>query len=285
MPNDREIAQNVQKKYYGNPQGLAQYLVSICLNQTGVVREVFYILDRFSTFDVGYRFLNLMTTATLLKLTNGKSGKAFCEVLLSWLLNPEPLRGSEPVAPGIDAVIELKRLKDAIDNSNPKDGENPYYTIDAGINLEVDAIATLDKIAPLYYAKVGEKFNVNSGTRDSYRQADAMYNVYINGDKTLHLYGNRKVANELIAIIQKGESKAITVQKMTDLIQKYFEQKIYMSDHQKAGAIDISIVGDVGVPRMTAPKQKIMMEIATKVTGFSALLEKSPPHIHIKFKE
>ena len=287
MPTDKDTALTLQRKYFGNPQGLAQHLVTICLNQIGVVREVFIILDRFSTFDVGFRFLNLLPSATLLKLANTKNGKALCELLLRWFLNPEPLNSSEAAAPGIDWSIELRRLKNAIDNSSPPDdGENPYYTIDAGINLEADAIAVLDKIGPLYYARVGEKFNVNSGTRDSWHQADAMYDVYMGGDRTLSLY-NRTRANELIAIIKKGESRAATIQKMTDLIQKYFEQHIIMSDHQKAGAIDIDINGDdaTGVSIMTAPQRKIMMEIATKVTGFATLLEKHPPHIHIKFKE
>jgi len=149
----------------------------------------------------------------------------------------------------------------------------------------------LDKIAPLYFAKVGEKFNVNSGTRDSWHQAEAMYVVYVTKDKALSKYKNRKAANELIEIIKKGQragqSKDVIVRTMADLVEKYFKDGILMSDHQKAGAIDIAIVGDnaTGVLPMTGPQQKIMMEIATKVTGYKALLETSPLHIHIKFKE
>lgn len=167
--------------------------------------------------------------------------------------------------------------------NNTSSNGNAYYTIDAGIVLEADAIAVMDKIAPMYFAKVGKKINVNSGTRDAYRQADAMYNVYMGKDKTLSLY-NRQRANELIAIIKKGEPKTITIQKMGDLIQKYANNGVLMSDHQKAGAIDIDINGDIGIPAMSGSEQRIMLEIAFKVTGFKALLEKSPPHIHIKFK-
>jgi hypothetical protein len=285
MPNDKADAQTIQRKYDGKPQALAQHLVSICLNKTNVVKELFFILNNFSTLDVGYRFVSLIPTATLSKLVGTKNGKAFCELLLNWLKTVKPENNSNRVAPDVDAVIQLIKLKNSIDNATAADEseENPYYTIDAGIVLEADAIAILDKIAPLYFAKVGEKFNVNSGTRNSYRQAEAMYIVYMNGDRTLHLY-NRQRANELIAIIKKGESKAATIKKMTDLIQQYADKGIFMSDHQKAGAIDISIRGDLGVPPMTNPQQKIMMEIATKVTGYKALLENSPPHIHLKFK-
>lgn len=284
MPGDKDTALALQKKFYGDPQGLTRHLADICLNSTGVVREVFIILNRFSTFDVGCRFLNLLPLATLLKLVNTKKGKELCQMLLRWFLNPQPLDNPQPVCPGVDFVIELTRLKDAVDKASPKEDGNPYYTIDPNIVLEADAIAVLDKIAPLYFDKVGEKFNVNSGTRDSYRQAEAMYDVYMSGDRTLSLYKNRTAINELIAVIKNGESRAITVQKMTAIVQKYFEQGILMSGHQKAGAIDIDINGDTGIKAMTSAQQKIMMEIAAKVTGFSALLEKSPPHIHTKFK-
>lgn len=284
MPDDKDIALALQRKFYGDPQGLAQHLANICLNSTGVVREVFVFLDRFSTYDVGCRFLNLLSAATLLKLVNTKKGKEMCQMLLGWFLNPEPLNSDQPVCPGVDFVIELTRLKNAIDKASPNENENPYYTIDEGIVLEADALAVLNKIAPLYFAKVGEKFNVNSGTRDSYRQAEAMYDVYMSGDKTFSLYKNRKAVNELIAVIKKGESRTATIQKMTAIIQSYFEQNILMSGHQRAGAIDIDINGDTGIKQMTSAQQKIMMQIAAQVTGFPALLEKSPPHIHIKFK-
>ena len=83
----------------------------------------------------------------------------------------------------------------------------------------------------------------------------------MSGDTTLKLYVNRKVANELIEIIKdgqkKGQSKTTIIKTMTDLIQKYFVQGILMSSHQKAGAIDIAVVGDAatGVPIMTSAQQ------------------------------
>lgn len=267
---------------------MSQHLVDICLSQIGVVRELFYLLDNFSTLDVGCRFLNLIPSGTLLRLVSIKDGKAFCEILLSWMLYTKPVNNSGVVCEGVDYTIQLLKLKNAINKAPDTSGESPYYTIDASIILEADAIVILDKIAPLYFAKTGKKFNVNSGTRNSYRQADAMYDVYMNGDKTLHLYRNKIVINELLEIIKSGqksgESRTAIVKKMTDLIQKYFEKNILLSGHQKAGAIDIDINGDVGIAVMSDVDIKIMMEIAFKVTGFKALLEKSPPHLHIKFK-
>jgi len=289
MPGDKDTALALQKKFYGDPQGLAQHLVKICLNSVGIVREVFIILDRFSTFDVGCRFLNLLPDATLLGLAKTKNGKALCQMLLLWFLNQTPLNSSDPICPGIDFVIELKRLKDAIDNSSPKENGNPYYTIDANIVLESEAISILDKIGPLYFAKVGKKFNVNSGTRDAYRQAEAMWVKYPR-DKIFSEYPQRKLINEILEAIKKeqaaGKNNAGIVQAMTDAIQNQINRKEYISKHLTAGCIDIATLEDIptGVDAMTGSEQKIMMEIAIKVTGGTAKKEDNPPHIHIQFK-
>ena len=164
LTDDRTEALSIQKKFYGKPQGLAQYLVEICLNKINIVTEVFYVLDNFSTLDVGYRFVDIIPNATLNQLVKKRRGKAFCEILLSWLLTVKPSNNAEKVAPGVDSVIQLMKLRTAIKNAPPADEneENPYYTIDKGIVLETDAIAVLDKIAPLYFKGVGKKFNVNS---------------------------------------------------------------------------------------------------------------------------
>ncbi len=283
--NDKKLAAVLQQKYYGDSDGLATHLIQICLSQTGVVYEAFVLLDDYSKLDVGCRFINGCNPGALCET---RKGLQLCRQLYQWLTTIRLIVAPTACA---DNAVNLLLLKSAIDAAKPKPekekaDENSYYTVDAGITLEADAIAVLDKIGPLYFDKVGKKFNVNSGTRDAWHQADAMYDVYMGGDKTFSLYHNRKAANELIAIIKKGESRATTVQKMANLIQNYFEQNILMSDHQKAGAIDIDINGDdaTGVAIMSDSERKIMMEIAEKVTGYKALLEKHPLHIHIKFK-
>lgn len=287
MPdNEREIARNLQKKYYGDPQGLAQYLVTICPNQIGVVREVFFLLDKFSTLDVGFRFLDSMPTATLLKLANTKNGKAFCEVLLSRLLNTSN-DTPQTFSPKVDTVIELRRLKNAIDNASPReDGGSPYYTIDAGIVLADEAMKFLDAIGVKYFKRVGKKFNVNSGTRTPYRQANAMVGVIEAGDRTLSKYGNRQAINEILNAYRTGGSRADKVQKMADVIQNQVNRNIFISNHLKAGGIDIATVGDkeTGVPKMSEAEEKIMIEIAKEVTGGQAFKEMFPEHIHIQYK-
>lgn len=171
----------------------------------------------------------------------------------------------------------------------PKTDENPYYTVDAGIVLEAEAIAVLDKIGPLYFAKVGKKFNVNSGTRDAYRQAEAMWVKYPK-DKTFSEYPQRKLVDEIREAIRQaqssGKSNAGIIQAMTDVIQNQINRKEYISVHLIAGCIDIATQPDIptGVAAMSGSEQKIMLEIAIKVTGGTAKKENNPPHIHIQFK-
>ena len=169
-------------------------------------------------------------------------------------------------------------------------GENPYYTIDAGIILEAEAIAILDKIGPLYFKRVGKKFNVNSGTRGARRQADAMLGVIEAGGTNLPKYTNREAANEVLDAYKKakavGKSRDGIVQAMAQAIQNQIDSRgYYISKHMRAGAIDISVRGDVGVPAMLDAEQKIMIEIAKNViTQGNAFYESEPPHIHIQFK-
>ncbi len=194
--------------------------------------------------------------------------------------------------PGNATSPRSVKIKTALDLAKPKPkkpGENPYYTIDAGIVLEADAIAVLDKIGPLYFEKVGKKFNVNSGTRDAFRQADAMWIKYPR-DKIFSEYPNRKLINEILESIRAaqktGKDRAGIVQAMTNAIQLQINRKEYISKHLIAGCIDIATEPDIatGVARMSSQEQTIMKEIAVKVTGGTAKKENNPPHIHIQFK-
>lgn len=168
-----------------------------------------------------------------------------------------------------------------------KPNESSYYTVDADIILESEAIAILDKIGPLYFAKTGKKFNVNSGTRDAYRQAAAMWVKYPK-DKTFSEYPNRKLINEILDAIKKagGKSNNEIIQAMTAVIQNQIDRKEYISKHLIAGCIDIATQADIptGVAALSASEQRIMIEIAVKVTGGTAIKENNPPHIHIQFK-
>lgn len=285
MPDDKAEAKQIQQKFYGKPQDLANHLAAISLSKTKIVYEVFVLLDQYSTLDVGCRFIQICNYFQLVKTRNGLF---LCRELYRWLTTI-----SIPFNPPISCATNAKTLlflKSAIDNAPlPEDSteESPYYTIDEGIVLDKEAIAILDKIGPLFYEKTNTKFNVNSGTRTAYRQAAAMYFKY-GKDKTFSEYRNRSAINEILEAIKKaqkdGKNKDGIIQAMTDVIQSQINRKIYISSHLKAGGIDIAVVASAGVPAMSKQNKKIMIEIAKKVTGGDAFEETNPPHIHIQYK-
>lgn len=288
MPEDAKTeAAKLQKQFYGDPQGLANHLIRISLSKTDVVYEVFLLLDNLSTLDVGCRFIN---GCNYFQLVKKNRGFILCSSLYKWLTEIKiPILQPISCAGNAGALLFLKS---AIDTAKPEKDEdetkgNPYYTIDADIILESEAIAILDKIGPLYFNKVGKKFNVNSGTRDAHRQAEAMWVKYPK-DKIFSEYPNRKLINEILEAIKNaaGKSNAVVIQAVTDVIQSQINRKEYISKHLIAGCIDIATEGDkpTGVTAMSSSEQKIMIEIAVRVTGGTAKKENNPPHVHIQFK-
>lgn len=288
MPQDAKTeAKTLQKQYYGKPEELADYLTLICLNKTAVVYELFMLLDDNSTLDVGCRFIKKCNYFQLVKT---RKGLFLCQKLYQWLTELKtPI--SQPLACAGNAAT-LIFLKTAIDNAKPEPDkdeptDSPYYTIDEGIVLSEEAIGVLDKIGVEYNKKIGKKFNVNSGTRDAYRQAAAMYVKY-GKDKTFSEYGNRAAINEILAAIKNAQAAGKTgnavVQAMADAIQNQIGRNIFISNHLKAGCIDIAVNASPGVQAMSAAERKAMIETAIKVTGGQAFYETNPPHIHIQFK-
>lgn len=145
----------------------------------------------------------------------------------------------------------------------------------------------MDKIGPKYFEKTGKKFYVNSGTRDAFRQADAMY-VKANGGDRFADYKNKKAAAEVLTAYRsakaEGKSRQEITRAMADVIQRQINNKTYISSHLRAGGIDIAIIEKPGIAALSASEKRIMIEIAKEVSGGQAFEEKVPPHIHIQYK-
>jgi hypothetical protein len=80
--DDKSKALALVQKFSGNPSGLAQHLINICLQETEVVYEVFLLLDNYSTLDVGCRFVS---GCDIYSLVNTNSGLYLCKKLYEWL--------------------------------------------------------------------------------------------------------------------------------------------------------------------------------------------------------
>ena len=80
--DDTAEARRINRKYYGNPDGLAKYLVQISANRTSVVIEVFRQLNTYSSLHVGCRFMTKISSGELQGLARTSSGLVLCRKLL-----------------------------------------------------------------------------------------------------------------------------------------------------------------------------------------------------------
>lgn len=230
---------------------------------------------------VARRILDRTPQATLISLAATPGGNSLI-VLIGRILRVS--------APGNQNEARSIRIRTALDSARPREAANQasqHYTIDAGITLSQEAIGYLDRIGVQYFEQTGSRFNVNSGTRTPSSQADAMYTVIQSGDRTLSLYNRTNVTPILEAYrtaSTTGRTRQQIVQSMADAIQSQVNRGVYISNHLRAGGIDISVRGDVGIPAMTADQKRVMIEIARRITGGQAFEERRPPHIHIQYQ-
>jgi hypothetical protein len=118
MPDDKAEAQALWLKYFGQPDALAGELIRICLIKTGVVYQIFVILDNYSTLDVGCKFLSNIAYAGLQKLVETNDGLFLCKMLHYWLNGG--VRVMVKPLPCMFIAANLTDLKTLIDNSERK---------------------------------------------------------------------------------------------------------------------------------------------------------------------
>lgn len=284
MPdNDKDVARNLQRKFYGDPQGLAQYMIRICLNQTGVVYEVFILLDNFSTLDVGCRFVSGCDVYALVKTNKGLS---LCRKLYEWLTTivlPVP----KPIVCAGNAMTILS-LKSAIDNAKPepekdekKNGSQsdiPFAKLKDGSNIRLSpfVVEKLTKIAADYHAATGKSITVTDGNRTALEQAYLMIPQIEKGK--FHIYSNKSAANEVKKVYDAGiagkKPKAHIVKDIEKVIQAQVDRGIYLSRHLRDKGADIRFSD------MTSAERKVFSQIVIKHGG-DPLIEDD--HFHLQF--
>ena len=149
--DDKSEALALQQKYYGNPLGLAQHLIRICLNQPEVVYEVFMLLDNYSTLDVGCRFVSGCDFYALVK-TN--SGLYLCRKLYEWLTTiGMPI--SQPTACTGNATT-LLLLKSAINSAKPEQKKEKLKqaatAYNDGTSIKIETLNNDSKDTKVYQA-------------------------------------------------------------------------------------------------------------------------------------
>jgi hypothetical protein len=194
--DDKSKALALQQKYYGDSHGLAQHLVSICLNQPEVVYEVFLLLDNYSTLDVGCRFVSGCDVYMLVKTNNGLY---LCKKLYEWLTTIKvPLM--QPTA-CIGNATTMLLLKSVIDGAKPENKEKLKQSGTAyndGLSVRVEISGSDSKDTKVYKANKSGMIDV----RDFSGHPAAKF-VVADGQNVPEEFLSTRAATSLFNIAQK----------------------------------------------------------------------------------
>lgn len=118
-----------------------------------------------------------------------------------------------------------------------------HYTVNQGI-LMTDALRPrLQTLADRYFQQTGQNLHITSGYRPPARQASAMYDlIRANGTNYVqNLYANQGAVSEVLnAYRNNSGSRTEAVAAMTTAIENQVGRGVYISDHLRSRALDVS---------------------------------------------
>ncbi|MCD9185730.1 MAG: peptidoglycan-binding protein [Pyrinomonadaceae bacterium] len=118
-----------------------------------------------------------------------------------------------------------------------------HYTVNQGI-LMTDALRPrLQTLADRYFQQTGQNLHITSGYRPPARQASAMYDlIRANGTNYVqNLYANQGAVSEILnAYRNNSGSRTEAVAAMTRAIENQVGRGVYISDHLRSRALDVS---------------------------------------------
>lgn len=118
-----------------------------------------------------------------------------------------------------------------------------HYTVNQGI-LMTDALRPrLQTLADRYFQQTGQNLHITSGYRPPARQASAMYDlIRANGTNYVqNLYANQGAVSEILSAYRNNSgSRTEAVAAMTRAIEGQVGRGVYISDHLRSRALDVS---------------------------------------------
>ncbi len=111
---------------------------------------------------------------------------------------------------------------------------------------------------------------VTSGTRSARQQAQAMFTKIELGDSTLRVYRDRQFAQSIIDVFPN-------IVEATKIVQEY-------ADSGKGSAHLRGLGVDIRSRSLTASQIQKIIDVS-KTLNANAILERTPPHIHVTVEE
>jgi hypothetical protein len=127
------------------------------------------------------------------------------------------------------------------------------------------------------------RYLVTSGTRGPYRQARAMFVKLVLGSRLVRLYGQKRAAREIVRAFRAGRRAREPYWQVVGRMQRVIEQQVcrgvYISQHLKAGAVDLR---SIGVSRRDSRALRRAARALRRAVYLKR--ERRPPHFHLSFR-
>jgi hypothetical protein len=153
----------------------------------------------------------------------------------------------------------------------------PYH-VNPGIEMPVSIEMKVARIAEKTVERSGHKLTITSGTRNAYRQAGAMRTKMDLGENISRLYKHKSAVGEVMSAYRyartMGMNDEATTHHMAAAIDSLVERGVFLSRHQREGAVDIRTRG------LSAHEFNTVRTAAREV-GAAVLYESTPPHFHL----
>jgi hypothetical protein len=141
-----------------------------------------------------------------------------------------------------------------------------------GLDLSEPVIAKANALSDSIRSATKYSIVVTSGRRDEHRQAEAMYNNYVEGDPPR--YGNHTAERAVHRAFDRGRKASMArgqiISDMTEVLKAQTSRGIFLSPHMRSGAIDIH-----------TPPANVVRAIRNHPSVRSVGVEND--HIHIQF--
>ncbi len=142
---------------------------------------------------------------------------------------------------GVDGIFgprSYKALFGAVNGGGTPMPNTNLYTTNPGVSITNQLAPKLERLARAYQQQTGQTLHITSGYRPPSRQSSAMASLIQRRGEThvRNLYRNKTAVNEIINAYNRGG-----VNEMTRVIERQVGNGIYISNHLRNNAVDVSI--------------------------------------------
>lgn len=123
-----------------------------------------------------------------------------------------------------------------------------HYTVLKDVLMNETVQKKVEKLAKIYFDKIGKDIIVTSGYRPPERQAPAMYNKIINeGEGSVRrLYRNKGAVDQILNAYRANKgNRAAAIEAMTETIAKQVKSGTFISSHLRSNAIDVRMTANL----------------------------------------